>query len=180
MTKLRRVADFLIGAVMLAAGFIVMIAPNKVALMMIIILIGVGMTLRGLQVLFYYLSLARNMVGGKYTLYWGMIYLDLGILAGSISGHPAVYAIVYIAALSLFDGAVSVLRAKESRKAGGHWRVRLAYGITMVLLAASIIVSGVVYHAPETAVFVYGAGLIYTAVLRIASAFRQTSIVYIQ
>ena len=48
------------------------------------------------------------------------------------------------------------------------------------MLAAAVVIAGVVLHRPEIAAYVYGAGLIYTAILRIANAFRRTDIVYIQ
>ena len=42
------------------------------------------------------------------------------------------------------------------------------------------LVGSVVFREPLITVGIYGAGLIYSAVLRIASAFKRTDIVYIQ
>jgi hypothetical protein len=56
----------------------------------------------------------------------------------------------------------------------------MAYGVTGLLLAAAVVAAGVVLGRPEVAAYVYGAGLIYSAILRIAGAFRRTDIVYIQ
>ena len=121
-----------------------------------------------------------GVVGGKNVLYRGMIYLDLGILAGSLFDHPITYTVVYIALLHVFSGAVDILRANESRKIGAHWRLKMAYGVTGVLLAVAVVISGVVYKSPLITTYIYGAGLIYSALLRIAGAFRRTEIVYIQ
>ena len=43
-----------------------------------------------------------------------------------------------------------------------------------------VVVGSVVFREPFITVGIYGAGLIYSAVLRIASAFKRTDIVYIQ
>ena len=56
-------------------------------------------------------------------------------------------------------------------------RLRLAYGIAEVLMAAAVIAGGLFYGNTTLAAYIYGAGLIYSAVLRIISAFRRTDIV---
>ena len=124
--------------------------------------------------------MAKHMVGGKNVLYRGMIFLDLGVLAGNLFEHPAVYSLIYLSLLHLFIGAVSILRANESRKIGSSWKVKIAYGIANVLIAVIVVVCGVVFGQFRAAVIAYGAGLIYSAILRLISAFRRTSIVYIQ
>ena len=55
--------------------------------------------------------------------------------------------------------------------------MKMAIGAADVLFGlASIFCIG----RPNILVYIYAAGLIYSAVLRIASAFRRTAIVYIQ
>ena len=162
-----------------AAAALILI-DKKYSISLILAIIGIGMTLKGIGVLYYYLTMARSMVGGRYTLYWGILYLDLGILSGSLSGHPAVFAIIYIAAVNVFSGVVSILRARESRASGAHWRLRMAYGAVQVLMAAAVILSGVIYRNITLAIYTYAAGLVYSGVSDIVSAFRRTSIVYIQ
>lgn len=180
MTRFRRIAALLSGIAMLAVAAALIFIRESLAIRLILALIGIGMTLRGIRVLYFYLTMARSMVGGRYTLYWGILYLDLGILSGSLSGHPAVYAIIYVAALNGFHGVVSMLRARESRASGAHWRFKMAYGAIQVLLAVAVIVCGVVYRNITVAIYVYAAGLVYYGVFNIVSAFRRTSIVYIQ
>ena len=85
-----------------------------------------------------------------------------------------------VALLHIFTGAVSILRANESRRYGARWRMKMAFGVTNVLLAVAVVVGTVVFREPFITVGIYGAGLIYSAVLRIASAFKRTDIVYIQ
>ena len=180
MTKILRAFNVITGIGMFVVGALFFVDSPADVMEFVLFVIQLGMTLRGLRTLYYYLTMARYMVGGKNILYRGMIFLDLGILAGSLFEHPAAYAIIYIAMLHVFSGAVSVLRANESRKIGAHWRLRTAYGVADILMAAAVVISGVIYKYPVITIYLYGAGLIYTAVLRIISAFRRTDIVYIQ
>ena len=180
MTRSMRVFDVLLGIVMFLAGFAFFFSSLEASLTVMLFLLQMGMTLRGLRRLYYYLTMARYMVGGKTVLYRAFILLDLGVLAGSLVGHPIIYAAVYLALLHAFVGTVSILRANESRTYGAHWRLKMAYGVTNVLIAATVILAGAVFKKPVVVTYVYGAGLMYSAVLRIASAFKRTKIVYIQ
>ena len=180
MGKFRRVLNILAGIGMMLVGAALMIMETADGLRFVLFFIQVGMTLRGLRSLYYYLTMARSMVGGKSVLYRSMVYLDLGVLAGSLLDNPIVYTVVYLAVIHVFAGAVSIMRANEARKIGGHWRLKMVYGVTGVLLAAAVVIFGVVLGRHEVAAYVYGLGLIYSAVLRIAGAFRRTDIVYIQ
>ena len=180
MTKFRRVLNVLTGICMIAIGILLFIDEPQDAMRFMLFCIQLGMTLRGLRALYYYLTMAKYMVGGKQVIYGAMIYLDIGILAGTLYEHPVVYAVIYMAALHAFGGLISMLRASESRKIRAQWRLRMASGITELLMAIVISVIAIVFGKPDAAVYVYGAGLVYSAVLRIAQAFRRTDIVYIQ
>ena len=180
MTKLSRVFDVLSGIIMAAGGIWLFVAETGFAMKVILVFIDLEMFAMGVGSLYYYLTIARHMVGGRNVLYRAMVLLDLGILAGMLADHPTVYAIVYMALLLGFGGVVSVLRANEARKIGGRWKLRLLSGVTELLLAVLVSVIAAVYGRLDAAVFVYGAGLIYSAVLRIAAAFRRNEIVYIQ
>ncbi|MBR0307527.1 MAG: hypothetical protein IJH92_01395 [Mogibacterium sp.] len=180
MSKFRRVLNVLSGIGMILVGALLMLMDTSGGLRWVLLFIQIGMTFRGLGSLYYYLKMARYMVGGRSVLYRGMIYLDLGVLAGSLFDHPVTYTVIYLAAMHVFAGAVRIMRARESMKIGGHWRLKMAYGVTGLLLAAAVVAAGVVLGRPEVAAYVYGAGLIYSAILRIAGAFRRTDIVYIQ
>ena len=125
MSKFRRVLNVLSGIGMILVGALLMLMDTSGGLRWVLLFIQIGMTFRGLGSLYYYLKMARYMVGGRSVLYRGMIYLDLGVLAGSLFDHPVTYTVIYLAAIHVFAGAVSVMRANESRKIGGHWRLRL-------------------------------------------------------
>ena len=180
MSKFKRVLNVLAGIGMILIGVVLFILETADSLKFVLLFIQFGMTFRGLESLHYYLTMAKSMVGGKGVLYRSMIYLDLGVLAGSLFNHPVIYTVIYLAVINAFTGAVAVMRASEARKIGGHWRLKMAYGMTDVLLAVGVVVFGVALKRPEVASYVYGAGLIYSAFLRIAGAFRRTDIVYIQ
>lgn len=165
---------------MFVTGAAFFFSGTKASVVIMLILIQLGMTIRGFRTLIYYLTMAKYMVGGRTVLYRSFILLDLGVLAGSLVGHGMVYAAIYLASLHAFGGLVSILRANESRSYGAHWRLKMAYGVTNVLIAIAVIVGNTVYNEPLVTTYIYGAGLMYTAVLRIITAVRRTKIVYIQ
>ena len=180
MTKFKSLTTILSGIVMILVGILVILTAYQDGLKVVLVIIQFGMTVRGIRTLYYYLSMAKYMVGGRNVLYRSLILLDLGIVAGSLYDHPVVFAVVYIALLHIFSGAVSVLRANESRQHGAHWRFKMAYGVTQLLMAIAVLVTGAVMKQPIVTAYIYGFGLMYSALLRIISAFRRTAIVYIQ
>lgn len=180
MTRSKRVIDVLFGIIMFIAGAAFFISNEDSGILAMLLLLQIGMTIRGIRALHYYLTMARYMVGGKRVLYRSFILLDLGTLAGSLIGHRMIYAIIYLAILHTFVGVVSIFRANEARSYGAHWRLKMAYGVTNVLMAAAVIVGSTVLKQPRITIYVYGAGLMYSAVLRIITAFKRTKIVYIQ
>lgn len=91
-----------------------------------------------------------------------------------------VMTFIIMAAIHAFDGLVSTLRANESRTYGAHWRLKMAYGVTNILIAIAVIVGNAVFKEPRVTTYIYGIGLMYSAVLRIITAVRRTRIVYIQ
>ena len=149
-------------------------------LKLILIVIQTTMSLRGLQLIAYYLSMGRQMVGGQNVLYRGMAFLDLGMRGVAIFEHPAVYTLIYISLLHVCTSMVSALRANESRKIGAPWKLKMAYGITNILLAATVVICGVAFNWLRVAIWVYSIGIIYSSILRVITAFRKTEIVYIQ
>lgn len=180
MSRSKRVIDVLFGIVMFLAGVSFFFSSVEASFMAMLVLIQFGMTIRGLRILYYYLTMARYMVGGKNVLYRSFIMLDLGVVAGSLVGHQMIYIVLYLAFLHAFSGIISIFRANESRTYGARWRLKMSYGVTNVLIAVIVIIGGAVLKQPIVTIYIYGAGLMYSAVLRIASALRRTSIVYIQ
>ena len=180
MTRTNRIINVLFGLCMLVmAG--VMIAYPQQSMPFILGIIGLGMTIRGIRSLIYYLSMARHMVGGKSVLYRGIIFLDIGVLSSTLADSPERTLIIYIACFTAFTGLLAVLRAREAISVGSpQWKGSMIYGVLNIIFAVTVTVCGFVIYMPQIAVFIYAAGLIYSGILKIASAFRKTAIVYIQ
>ena len=180
MSRIGRILNVIAALFMIAVAVLMFYLDAIHGLRLVLLVIQAGMTLRGLRAIVYYLSMARHMVGGKNVLFRGMIFLDLGVLAGVIFEHPAAYILIYISLLHIFNGLVAALRANESRKIGSSWRLKMAFGITNILLALIVVICGIAFGRLRIAVWAYSIGLIYSSVLSIISSFRHTEIVYIQ
>ena len=180
MSRFGRIINVISALFLIAIAVLMLYLDAIHGLELALLVIQVEMTLRGLQAIIYYFSMARHMVGGKNVLFRGMIFLDLGILAGTLFTHPAVYTLIYISLLLFFNGAVSALRANESRRIGASWRLKMTYGITNILIAVIVLICGIAFGKLGIAVWIYSIGLIYSSIMRIISAFRRTEIVYIQ
>lgn len=180
MSRSKRVIGVLSGMVMFLVGGMFFFLDMGICIVVMLSLIQIGMTIRGMRTMYYYLTMARFMVGGKNVLYRSLILLDLGTVAGSLVEHEMIYAVIYLAFLHFSAGVISAFRANESRNYGSRWRLKMAYGVTNILISIAVIAGAAVFKQPLVMIYIYGAGLMYSGVLRIASAFRRTSIVFIQ
>lgn len=180
MTRTKRVFTVLKGLVMIAFAVMLVFVPTKYMLNIVLGTIGIGITLKGFSILWYYLSMARSMVGGKSVLFKAIIYLDIGALTATLVDSPGASVVLYLAAINGFSGAVSILRAREAKGVGSRWKLTFAHGAVNILFAVAVIVLGFVLKMPEHAVYIYVISLLYSAVMTIISAFRRTAIVYIQ
>ena len=114
-------------------------------------------------------------------LFIGIIALDAGMLSLSLQDSPREFMIFYLLGTFAFSGLVDVLRARESRRVGARsWRLTLIIGAINLALAIFAGVFGFALKKTDTVSYIYGAGLVYSGIIRIISAFRRTEIVYIQ
>ena len=91
------------------------------------------------------------------------------------------YLMIYLAGINAFTGLVEVLRSREEKSVGSPgWKYRAAYGGASLLIAVAVIVGCTRLHSIRLVVYVYAAGLVYKSLVRIASAFRRTAIVFVQ
>jgi len=179
MTKRNRVKNFIQGFVTVLFALALILFPAG-ALPIVIAIIGFGMTLKGLRALVYYFTMARSMVGGKSTLYRGILFLDLGIFTSSLADGQRFIVVIYIAAMNLFTGAIAILKARESKKARvPQWKWGFAFGVAAIVMSVVSLITGVILRDPDVTIIVYAAGLLYSGVIMIASAFKRTAIVYI-
>ncbi len=179
MTKWNRIRNILQGIATIVFAMILFARPEY-GLTIVLAIVGIGMTLRGIGQLIYYFSMARHMVDGKFVLCRGLIFLDLGLFTSAISDNPDAVVIFYIAAVSAFNGLVSILHAFESRKSGSpRWKYSLLHGAACLILAGVGVIGYLVLQNTDLCVYAYAAGLLYSAVLFFAVAFRRSAIVYI-
>ncbi|MBR6390561.1 MAG: hypothetical protein IKS16_04375 [Lachnospiraceae bacterium] len=175
MTKLQRVRDILLGIIMIAVAGVLFFFRENVYWVIISVL-SIIYTFRGLSTIIYYFSMARFMNGGRAILYKGVIMLDFGILTGTLTDVPRIYVLLYLVAIHAFSGAVELLRAREAASYGGAWKLKMFHGILDLGMAFMCIVF---IGQLNIAVIIYASGLVYSAILRIVSACRRTKLIYI-
>ena len=91
------------------------------------------MVASGLRSLVFYFSMGRYMVGGKSLLFHGIIRLDLGMLAYSISNEEKYYVLLYLIGYHAFSGAIDLMHSMEARKLDAPWRRTALQGILSLL-----------------------------------------------
>ena len=175
MTSLQRVRTFFESFMMLLCVALLLLLRSD-GYRIIGLIISIGLILGGIRSLVYYFSMARHMVGGRLELFHGIIALDLGMFAYTLTDIPTIYIVLYLLITHLFSGVVDVLRAMEARRLGSRWRLNIAIGTANILLAFAC---GFCLHRLSLLTYVYVIGLVYSACLRMAQAFRRSAIIYI-
>lgn len=176
MGKLKRIWNVISGFLIILFALTCMLIPED-AFLLIALIIAILLIVRGLGRVFYYLTMAHHMVGGKIILVYGLLMFDLGVFLGSIAEESAMIITIYLTVGHLIAGGINVVKSVRSRKEGFSWRMDMVQGTINILIALICIIF---INSVDILVYVYSAGLIYLACVRIASAFRKTAIVYIQ
>ena len=162
---------------MLVSALVMITDPDN-GYHLIIVLLSVVLVIRGATTLVFYFQMARFMVDGRTILYMSIIMLDFGILTYSLTDVPHYYVLLYLILMHAFTGLVEIMRANEVRRLGGRsWKLKFTHGIINIFMACICIVF---MRHMKAAVLVYSLGLIYSAILRIISACRRTTFIYIQ
>jgi len=177
MSRFQRIVNILIGIVMILGGITIAVVPEA-GLVIVVFVLCVALMIYGIRRLVYYFTMARHMVGGQIMLFLGMVIIDLGLFTLTLSGAPQFYIMLYLLAIHGFSGAIDILRALEAKRLGApSWKFKLATGVIDILIAAAC---GVFINSVEIAVYIFCAGIIYSGIARIISAFRRTAVIYIQ
>lgn len=177
MTKWQRVKAILRGVVTLLLAPLLLTDPES-GCALIVMLLGLSAAVKGIQMLFYFASMARHMVGGKVILYQGFILLDFGLFTISIADIPSRFIMLYLLLGYLFYGLIGVLRAMEIRKRGiGSWRFKLLVSAGDIVLGVLCLVK---LNSIRWAVGIYCLGVIWSALGRIISACRPNQRVVVQ
>ena len=176
MTLAKRIRDVVLGVVMVLVA-IAMIAVPEFGFPLIIVILCVTLTVAGVRRLIFYARMARHMVGGIRIFYTGILLLDAGLFTFTLTNIPHFYVMLYLIFINGLTGVIGLLRALEDRRQGMRsWKIRMIYGAVNVLFALACLLN---IHSETLAVYIYGASLLYAAVMRIITAFRKTDIVYI-
>ena len=175
MTLIQRIRTFFESLTLLLCVALLLIVPDM-GYQIIALILSIVLIVNGLRFLIFYFSMARNMVDGKLTLFYGIIALDLGMFAFTLQNIPPIYIILYLLITHLFSGVIGVLRAMEARRLGSRWRLNMAIGTANILLAFAC---GFCLHRLSLLTYVYAIGLLYSACLRMVQVFQRSAIIYI-
>jgi hypothetical protein len=129
MTSIQRIQKFLSGLGMLLGSIILALEPEN-GYHIIAFLLSISLTGSGIRFLFYYFTMARNMVGGKSILYRALILMDLGLFTWTTINIPKIYLICHLLISHGFSGLVDMLKAVEDKKLqSSSWRMSFIYGL---------------------------------------------------
>ena len=177
MSKMRRMWNILAAIFMIQSALFLMFVPD-IAFELIAVFVGIMLTYYGLKYLIYYLTHAQHMVGGKRMLLVGLIMFDLGVSATVLYDQARFIMIIYVVGANLVYAVLGIARAIGNKKDGNSgWKIDFAQGIGNIILASLCLIF--INHV-EIPVFIYSAGVIYSAVLKIIASCRRTAIVYVQ
>lgn len=180
MSKFQRAGSILAG-IGLILLIIILLAASEEGFMIVAAIMTLSLFFYGFRMLWYYVKMARHMVGGKSFLYMGIIVLDVTLFSASLISMSTVWVIVYLLAVYAFSGAIDILRAVEAKKNGAPaWNIKLISGSIRVAATIALFILGVIFRDKTVMVFGYCVNLGYAAVMRFINAFRRTAIVYIQ
>ena len=180
MSKFKRIRDVIFGVFMILLALFMILLPEN-SLGIVVLILTVSMFAYGFRLLWFYFTMSRHMVGGKATLYRAIIVLDLALFLVSAAALSRIIVLIYLIFIFIFTGIIDILRSFEAKINGAaNWRFKMTTGVITVLLAIGLIVAGLFFQREDILVYGYCISLIYSAVTRIANAFRKTAIVYIQ
>ena len=178
MTVFQRIRSILLGLVMIGIAIALIDDTSDQKYMVIISIVALGLALQGLKDIIFYFTMAKHMVGGKMILFQGVVVLDFALLTASLTDVPRIYILLYLVGIHAFSGVIETMRAMEARRTvAGPWKLKLSHGIINFALALSCLIF---IKNTNTAVMIYSIGLIYSAVIRIITAFRKTAFVVIE
>ncbi len=177
MTTFQRIRSFITGILMIATA-VYMIAFLDYGYVIILVFLSISLSITAIGELFYYFTMARFMVGGKVSLYKGVIILDFAFFTLAITDLPNFYLILYLVAIHAFSALVDILRANEARINGAkNWLFKLASGVFEIFIAIACIWN---INEREVAVLLFSLGVIYSGLVNVVNSFKRTAIVYIQ
>lgn len=173
----KRVWEMLLGLLTLVLCLIMIVEPES-GFKIVALILSTSLIVYGVREIVYYITMARHMVGGKSALYLGVIVLDIGAFAYTLVDVPSIYIVLYLLGVHAFSGAVDIMRSMEAKRLDApSWRFSMFSGAVNIAVAVLCVVF---LKSPDMIVYIYTAGLAYSALARMVSALRRTAVVYIQ
>ena len=176
MSMLQRISNFISGLLSFLSGFVIILVP-EFGFSFAMLILGFSLLISGLRTVIYFFRMARHMVGGRSMLYYGVITMDFGVFTLALTDMPKLYLAIYLVGVYAFSGVIDIMRSLEARSYEGSWRMNLLHGSANVALA---ILCLAFVRSADVLAYIYGAGLIYSAIIRFIKTFRRTAVVYIQ
>ncbi len=178
MNGFQRIKGVLFGLATLVVAILFILFPSDEMYMIIVSILSLGLAIAGIKDIIFYFRMARHMIGGKMILIQGVIILDFALITGSLATVPKIFILLYLIGIHAFSGVVEVLRAMEAKRTvEGPWKLKFSHGIVNFILAVACLIF---IRKSNTALMIYSLGLIYSAIVRIFSAFRRTSFILIE
>ena len=175
MTRGKKISNVIIALIMIAMAVVLCIM--EYGYIYVALFLFAALAAMGIKYLWFYVTMARHMVDGRRILLFGVIMLDVGILLLSLYDDPHIYVILYLVGYRVFRGVVEILGATNEHKYGNpSWKFSVLAGVMNILLA---VICLIFINDYSVVTYIYGAGLIVSAIRRIISTFRKTDIVYI-
>ena len=180
MTIKRRIFNILVSAIMIFTGFLMITIPET-GILFAALIFSIALIIFGLRYLFYYLTMAKYMVGGKTQLFIGIIILDFGLFTLSMISKSTPLILLFLQVFYGASGVISIVRAREAKKNGAPlWKYNMINGIINIAIMAMAMIYGYFYQSATLLVWIFSLGLIYMAVTILISVFRKTAMPYIQ
>lgn len=180
MNKFQRIKNIFFGISLISFAILLLLIPEE-SFSAIVSILCLSLLLYGFKLLWYYVSMARHMVGGKSFLYQSIIVLDLALFTLSVISMSSFYIMIYLMGVYAFAGAIDILRALEAKKnRSPYWKMKFSSGCIRVIATIALFIPGIILQKTDILVYGYCLNLVYAAVMRIISAFRRTAIIYIQ
>ncbi len=177
MSRLQKAVYAFTGFVMIIFGLLMYLTEGT-GYLIILLVLEFALMIFGLQQLIYYFTMARYMVGGIYIFYKGVLLLDAGLFALNMDDVPRQYAMIYLIITMGFSGLLAVVHSIESKRLqSGRWIHQFFYGSVEII---SAIVCLSFLNSQEILTTVYAISMFHAGGNRILSAFRKSSIVYIE
>ncbi|MBO7451593.1 MAG: DUF308 domain-containing protein [Clostridiales bacterium] len=177
MSKIKRILTVFSGFLLIVFALTILFIPED-AFWLASFVIAFILLVKGIIHIFYYLSMAHHMVGGKIILFYGIFMFDLGVFAVSISDKSRWIIIIYLIAGHLIAGGIETVKAIRSMKEGHtNWKFDITRGIINILIAGVCILC---IDSANMLILIFSVSMIYIAIVEIVSAFKKTAVVYIQ